>query len=392
MFTYTKEIIINSMYADQDAYGSGQQLPKIQSVITPAPNTAPAGVLRILRAGEYKQENIQGARIFKTPGVVGQTATMLVPNAAGLMATAGIYRVSIYIGMAHKYLGDFAHANWYPFGKALVADFSVADGMSAAEKMQQMTNAINLTIPRNNIFARTVLNGVDLSVYLTDPYAFIARATLEWYDPNECNLCSGFYTEIPEFENLVEITRNVEPFATAAWLVENLRFPSYPNVRYAALYADEYPIAGQLYTMYSFAYDVERTGYFGLNGVNEKMGAVTRHVYYVLNSEVAAFEAQVTAAFPNVAIVENNTVMITTAPTVANDGVAIQLVATTWPMDSSATITWASADLPADVTLTSTGILTADPAAVVGATFTVTATSSNPDYKEASILMTVIAG
>jgi len=383
MFTYTKEVIINSLIADADAYGSTQTLPRI---------TAEPGLLRILRSGEYKQSGIQGAKIFKTPGVAGSTSNILIPNLGALLATPGVYRITVYIGMAGQYLGDFAHANWYPFGKPLMADFSVSAGMSDAEKMTQMYNALNLTVPYNNIFARVIQSGTDVTVDLTNPYAFVARASLDYYNPELCGMCSGTYEEIPEFPGLVTITPNVQPFATAQWLIENLRFPSYPNLRYAALNAEEYPIRGQMYTQYSFAYDVERPGYYGISGVNEKMAAVTRHVYYVLNSLVAEFETLVDDAFPDVDIVENFSVFIVSAPTIANDGVSVALVADSYPADPTATYTWTGAGLPTGVTLTSGGVLTAVSTATVGSTFTVTATSSNPDYKPATRTFTVVAG
>jgi len=287
MFTYVKETIINSLTADSDAYGSTMNMAKVQ---------AEPGLLRILRTGEYRVSGIQNGQVFKTPGVPGSTGNIVINDISPLTTVPGIYRISIYIGMAAQYLGDFAHANWYPFGKPLVADFSVAAGMTQVQIMTQLANALKLTVPYNNIFARIILSGTTLTVELTNPYAFIVRSTLEWYNPELCGMCSGNYEDIPAFQALTAITQNVQPFATGEWIQENLRFPSYPNLRYAALYADEYPIMGQLYTQYSFAYDVERPGYYGISGVNDKMQAVTRHVFYILNTLVPQWESLLAAA------------------------------------------------------------------------------------------------
>ena len=60
-------------------------------------------------------------------------------------------------------------------------------------------------------------------------------------------------------------------------------------MRYAPLYADEQPVPGALYVMYSFAYRVEGLP-GGLNWAGERVASETRHIFYVLASEDAKFQ------------------------------------------------------------------------------------------------------
>ena len=87
------------------------------------------------------------------------------------------------------------------------------------------------------------------------------------------------------------ITKGKAEFATAKWIVENLRFPSHPNRRYAPLYADEAPIAGTVYTEYSFEYRVKRSVPGGLSAVGQVADSIVRIVFYVAPAAQSAFEA-----------------------------------------------------------------------------------------------------
>ena len=394
MFNYTKEVIINSLTIDQDAYGSGQEAQKFQA--TP-------GVLHILREGEYRVENILDKRIFKTPGIVGQTAkiTLNIANGGGtIFDNEGVYRISISIGMNNRFLADYAHANWYPFAKPMIAEFEVTAANNTVAQMNLVIQrALNDVINYNNIFARVSIVGSVIEIDLTSAHAHVNNVILEYYDPTSCDSCLGDFAPLNLTDPNLIVVQNTEPFATGKWIQENLRFPSYPNVRYAGLYSDERPIMGQLYTQYSFAMIAKRTELGGLSGVGQEVTSITRHVYYVLNTLVDAFEQIVRDGLgPNI-IVEKNSVIIISTNTVANDDVTIRLKADTYPIDETAVITWSIVDAsgnptsaPTGVTLTSTGELTASPSATDGTTFYVKAASSNTEFKPAIRQFTVIQG
>ena len=285
MFRYIKEVIINSMTADQDAYGTTLTLPKV--TVTPAAGGKPA-LLSIVRAGEYKLPNIVDATVYRTPGVAGVTGSAALTVNATDFASPGIYRVTVFIGMNNRFLSDFAYANWYAFGRPLLVEFEVTAGMTPAQIAALIGDSLTKAVPYNNVFARVVVAGAVVTVYLTDPYAHIRGVTLDYYEPVGCDSCIGQYVPIT-ITGPLTITANKEPFATAQWIRDNLRFPSYPNVRDRALFSDEYPITGKIYTMYSFNYDVVRH-LGGLSVVSQKNESITRHVYYVNNDIVTAWE------------------------------------------------------------------------------------------------------
>ena len=221
--------------------------------------------------------------------------------------------------------------------------------------------------------------------------------TLEYYEPTACDSCVGYY-EMKDLASNVKIENGHEPFATAAWITENLRFPSYPNVRYASPNSDEIPTPGAIYVMYSFAYDVVRKGLGGLSVVGQKTESVTRHIYYVRQDLAQAFEDAVSEAFgPNV-IIEDHATYIVSAATIANDGVAVELKAEVYPASDSVTYTWAITDAagtpgsePEGVSISGSA-LTAAPEAVAGTKFYVTCTPSDGSYKPAIREFSVIEG
>ena len=80
------------------------------------------------------------------------------------------------------------------------------------------------------------------------------------------------------FPAVANTVARVEPFATKEWIIENLRFPTYSNIRYNS--AADMPTAA-LYDELAFTYKVPRVGLGGLSGVGQAIDAVTRHIFYV---------------------------------------------------------------------------------------------------------------
>ena len=97
-----------------------------------------------------------------------------------------------------------------------------------------------------------------------------------------CILDANGVESIPAVANT---TARVEPFATKEWIIENLRFPTYPNIRYNS--AGNMPTAA-LYDELAFTYKVPRVGLGGLSGVGQAVDAVTRHIFYVPTGTVAS--------------------------------------------------------------------------------------------------------
>lgn len=382
MFQYTHEVIINSLTRDG--------LDRLQPS---------AGVLQILRSGVYKFEHIVDGKIYKTAGHEGKVSSLMFDFTDTSAFTAdGTYRLTIFTKMPNKFLGEYANANWYEFGKPLMVEFECVGTMNAELLMNKVASALKLALPENNQWLKiTTGNASKVTVQTKDPYMIFSGVELEYYEPTACDSCVGYY-EKKNLSKNVTVENGHEPFATAAWITENLRFPSYPNVRYASPNSDEIPTPGAIYNMYSFAYDVVRKGLGGLSVVGQKAESVTRHIYYVRQDLASAFEEAVKEAFGANTIVEDHATYIISAATIANDGVAVELKADVYPQDDNMTYTWAITDAAGSSTTAPEGVslsgaaLTALESAQVGATFYITCTPSDPSYKAVTREFTVIEG
>ena len=382
MFQYTHEVIINSLTRDgHDVF------------------QASAGVLNILRSGSYKFEHVVDGKIYKTAGYEGKVSSLMFDfTDTSKFTEDGTYRLTIFTKMPNKFLGEYANANWYEFGKPLMVEFSCVGTMTAEILMNKVASALKLALPENNQWLKiTTGDASKVTVQTKDPYMIFSGVTLEYYEPTACDSCVGYY-EMKDLASNVKIENGHEPFATAAWITENLRFPSYPNVRYASPNSDEIPTPGAIYVMYSFAYDVVRKGLGGLSVVGQKTESVTRHIYYVRQDLAQAFEDAVSEAFgPNV-IIEDHATYIVSAATIANDGVAVELKAEVYPASDSVTYSWtithaagAPGSEPEGVSISGSA-LTAAPEAVAGTKFYVTCTPSDGSYKPATREFSVIEG
>ena len=376
MFQYTHEVIINSLTRDG--------LDRLQPS---------AGVLQILRSGVYKFEHVVDGKIYKTAGYEGKVSSLMFDfTDTSAFAEDGTYRLTIFTKMPNKFLGEYANANWYEFGKPLMVEFECVGAMTAEILMNKVAKALRLALPENNQWLKITTGDTSkVTVQTKDPYMIFSGVELEYYEPTACDSCVGYY-EKKDLSKNVTVENGREPFATAAWITENLRFPSYPNVRYASPNSDEIPIPGAIYNMYSFAYDVVRKGLGGLSVVGQKAESVTRHIYYVRQDLAAAFEAAVEEAFGANVIIENNASYILGAGTVANDGVAVELKAEVVPASDSVTFTWALGEDAVEGIDLSGAALTVESTVPGGTKFTVTVTPSDSNYKSASRVLEVVQG
>jgi hypothetical protein len=251
MFQYTKETILNA-------------LPEVVKLSN--------GAVLIKGVGEYVPANI--GKVSVTEGVPGEEATLTIPVSE---LTGKEVVLSFRVITPNQYLAEFASPNWEVFGKPIIVGMNVATGADALK-------AIELAIPQDNTFATVELKGSDIvitgkSKYITFDKCYVTTVSAD--------------DKVADTEKKINgVKANVEPFATKEWIIENLRFPTYPNIRYAS--ASTMPTA-DLYTEFSFDYTVVREGLGGLSGVGQGLTATTRHIVYVPATLGADFKAKLTA-------------------------------------------------------------------------------------------------
>ena len=263
MFNYTKEVIIN----DPSVIVKGS-----------ASNGLGEGVVAVKRGGNYVIDNIEG-KIFKTEGSKGTKAKVAITPAA--LESADVARLTIYLSTPGTEFVEFGSPNWQEFGKPYIIE-------TTATTKEGLAAAIKLALNEDNAHFSVT----------TDESTVILEAAETWMDFAEVNYdlvtfadCSDCPKETVESKAAnVAITKGKTEFATAKWIVENLRFPSHPNLRYAPLYADEAPVAGTVYTEYSFEYKVKRSVPGGLSAVGQVADSIVRIVFYVAPGAQSAFE------------------------------------------------------------------------------------------------------
>ena len=263
MFNYTKEVIIN----DSSVIVAGS-----------AENGLGEGVVAIKRGGNYILNNIEG-KIFKTEGSKGTKAKVVITPAA--LEGADIARLTIYLSTPGTEFVEFGSPNWQEFGKPYIIE-------TTATTPEKLVEAIKLALNEDNAHFSVKVNETKVELEAAETWMDFAEVNYDLVTFADCSDCAKETIENKSAN--VTVTHGKPEFGTAKWIVENLRFPSHPNLRYAPLYADEAPVAGTVYTEYSFEYRVKRSVPGGLSAVGQVADSIVRIVFYVAPGAQSAFE------------------------------------------------------------------------------------------------------
>ena len=266
MFNYTKEVIIN----DPSVIVKGS-----------ASNGLGEGVVAVKRGGNYVIDNIEG-KIFKTEGSKGTKAKVAITPAA--LESADVARLTIYLSTPGTEFVEFGSPNWQEFGKPYIIE-------TTAATPEKLVEAIKLALNEDNAHFSVKVNETKVELEAAETWMDFAEVNYDLVTFADCSDCPKETVVSKTATNVGEITHGKSEFGTAKWIVENLRFPSRPNLRYTPLYSDEAPVAGTTYTEYSFEYKVKRSVPGGLSAVGQVADSIVRIVFYVAPAAQSAFEA-----------------------------------------------------------------------------------------------------
>ena len=266
MFNYTKEVIINDPSIIVKGDGS---------------NGLAAGVVAIKRGGNYVIDNIEG-KIFKTEGSKGTKAKVAITPAA--LESADVARLTIYLSTPGTEFVEFGSPNWQEFGKPYIIE-------TTATTKEGLAAAIKLALNEDNAHFSVTTDDSTVILEAAETWMDFAEVNYDLVTFADCSDCPKETIVSKTATNVGEITHGKSEFGTAKWIVENLRFPSRPNLRYTPLYSDEAPVAGTTYTEYSFEYRVKRSVPGGLSAVGQVADSIVRIVFYVAPAAQSAFEA-----------------------------------------------------------------------------------------------------
>ena len=302
MFDFFKEVIINSdtLPREEGIDAAGNAFKRFYA-LTP---TTKEGVLRVLRCADYVKSALKDSKVYKTAGRKGKVAEVEINLAplADSVTEPMQYRILVDISLENRYYSDYKYP-WSEFHKPIMAEFEVTPGMDAKAIAEAAKKSLKLYIPSDYKYAVVTLPDAagKLVLRCSDPYQVIKAVKVQYLSEEGCmHGCANpvYYDKAVE----VNITKNIAPFGTGEWLVENLRFPTYPNLRYAGVNDDEKPVAGALYTQFAFEYVSPRRGLHDQGTVGQALVSVTHHVFYVLDSLVAEFEQAIKDAFGDVIV------------------------------------------------------------------------------------------
>ena len=266
MFNYTKEVIIN----DPSVIVKGS-----------ASNGLGEGVVAVKRGGNYVIDNIEG-KIFKTEGSKGTKAKVAITPAA--LESADVARLTIYLSTPGTEFVEFGSPNWQEFGKPYIIE-------TTATTKEGLAAAIKLALNEDNAHFSVTTDESTVILEAAETWMDFAEVNYDLVTFADCSDCPKETVVSKTATNVGEITHGKSEFGTAKWIVENLRFPSRPNLRYTPLYSDEAPVAGTTYTEYSFEYKVKRSVPGGLSAVGQVADSIVRIVFYVAPAAQSAFEA-----------------------------------------------------------------------------------------------------
>lgn len=289
MFDFYKEVIINSatLPESEGRDTDGNLFKKFSGVDASGSKEA---MFRVLRCADYVKSCVKDGKIYKTFGRKGSVAQAEF-DLTSIASTPGQYRILMDISLEGRYYSDYKYP-WSEFHKLIMAEFEVTTDMSgAADKAAEAAvKALKAYVPSDYKYAVSMkAESGKVKILCTDPYQVIKSAKIQKVEESGCyDGCSD--KEYVDSAVVAVITKNVAPFATGEWLTENLRFPTYPNLRYASANEDERPIPGATYVQYAFEYVSPRRGLTGQGTVGQSLTSVTHHVFYVLDSLATTFD------------------------------------------------------------------------------------------------------
>lgn len=284
MWNYIKETIINDPSVLVKGDGS---------------NGITSNMVAVKRAGNYDVEKICGKKIYKTVGRDGQAEVFSI-DCSGAIKTAatalGVEKVLVhcqmFVATPDKELVEYAYPNYHEFGKTILVECAASVDESGNAIAEALAKALNDSQSVDNKTLVATADGATVEVTLTKDYMVVKPeniAVAVWEDTS-CDSCQGHFNDVDITDDITIDTPQVSAFANYQWIVDNLRLPSYQNVRVGGLFQDERPVPGVLYTQYSFQYKVEKSVPGGLSAVGQVVDSITTHVFYVAASATSAFE------------------------------------------------------------------------------------------------------
>ena len=262
----------------------------------------------VKRVNRFKVKNIRS--VYKQDPVAQSNAKATIDMAkvketlTANKATKGTFRVEIYVHLAQSNNNPLYSNTWVVKGRPWTFEFSA----TSTEEYGNIVDKVIKMITKFKLFTmdteqlKATKESTKLVLTAQDPYQIFSKVELQYFDPSigtttGCCTPRGEYASVENYgvTDVVTITPGNEGFGTFEWIMRNLRLPTAEQTRWNALYQDDRPMVGAIYTQYTLEY-CENRGILGGDAVGEETKSVTTHVFFVNQAVKTQFEAALTAA------------------------------------------------------------------------------------------------
>lgn len=301
MFNFQKEVVLNSL----------DQVKVFETVLKD--NGVKSKKLRIHDGGEYFAKYIVDKKIYKTSPIPGSPFKLTITPDESILGKH--IQILVELGLDSDYRGDYGSALYYfrkpmlidvilPAVATLAADAKPDDKAKAlkdakVKAVNVLYKAFNAVVPKEYKFItmdEPTTTTETLVIKGADSYQKVRNIVIsEFTCEDRCEGSSEEIVEIVNYKNdkksaVVSYEKNNVEFGTYNYVLQNLRLPTYANLRFTSPSAPEMPIKGAQYVQYSFAYCVPRIGFGGMSVVGQTNYSTTMHTFYVLKTLASSFE------------------------------------------------------------------------------------------------------
>lgn len=285
MFDFTTETVINSLAFNGVANARVVAVTDTEDPSIPSGETA----IDIKQVGRFPQFDSEGpvrtSAIYKVAPTspVNEVLTIDLSTLTLADLTGSILRLDLEIDLNGSNAGEYSR--WAVIkGQPLYAEYWVATTPASAGALATALAAEWDRVLRKDgrALVRVTASGSNLIITATDEYQRLSASIVQ---------IENGYEDFPGL--LVEgavTTPGVLGQGTAWFITKNLRMPTIENIRFKGTNEDERPIADALYTQYTFVLEANRN-FTGQSAVGQKLESKTRHIIYLENSLVSAFDA-----------------------------------------------------------------------------------------------------
>ena len=344
MYQFTTTTIINS---NLDSNGSTAKYAGTSAAFT------------VTRVNRFLAGNILS--VTKRPYTAGvkEVAQIVIPT----HTTGAVIRLETDLRLSQSVYSEYANAYLY-FQKPIVVEV-IATGTAATDATALAAQVSGLKNRFGSSYFTVSVSSATITLTAND-------FTQRFYSVTSAELTANT-NSITQWDAVVKATGTVTTpgalgFGDDDWMVRSIMVPTLENTRYFGINKEERPIIGGNYTEYVIRYSIAKDGW--TDGIVAGGTSITTHVFYVLSSLQAAFEAQLANTFPGIVTFGGSLTLVVKG----DQAVAVSSGANNYTVDGAVgTVNWTNSTLAGTTSANTTGILTVGSTA---GTTTLTATDS----------------